>query len=107
MAHEMIHAWQVDRGDLVGRKWQGEDMSHLPYQFQPWELEAHGSQDKVAEYFFSDRLPTKAELDEIKHQTDSVFEEIVDAAKSANIRSKLKKAGAFAATVGLGALIGF
>ncbi len=106
LAHEMIHAWQVDRGDLQGHSWKGEDMSHLPYHFQPWEMEAYGHQDMVAECFYRDRLPTKNELSEICNKTESVFSELLDAAKSANMRKKLKNVGKVAATLGLGVLLG-
>jgi hypothetical protein len=45
----MIHAWQVDRGDFVGSLWKGTDLRHLPYNVQPWELEAHGHQNEIAQ----------------------------------------------------------
>mgnify|MGYP005650905661 CR=1 FL=1 len=106
LAHEMIHAWQVDRGDLSGLLWKGEDMSHLPYQYQPWEIEAHGHQGKIAEFFYQDRLPTKLELREICDKTDGFFSELLDAAKSVNMKAKLKKVGSVAAALGLGALLG-
>jgi hypothetical protein len=106
LAHEMIHAWQVDRGDLSGRLWKGEDMSHLPYQFQPWEIEAYSHESKIAECFYQDHLLTKSELREISEKTDAVFSELLDVAKSVNMKAKLKKVGSVAAALGLGALLG-
>ena len=35
LAHEMIYAWQVDRGGLVGHTWKGVDCVELPYNLQP------------------------------------------------------------------------
>ena len=66
LAHEFIHAWQVDRGDLLSMSWKGEDLHELPYQLQPWEIEAHGKMAEVANYFFNDKIPSKAELNEIE-----------------------------------------
>ena len=106
LAHEMIHAWQVDRGDLQGRFWKGEDMAHLPYQFQPWEIEAYGQQDKVEDYFYKDARPSQTELSEMLSKTDSVFSEIVKAAKSADMKEKLKNVAKVAAGVGLAVTLG-
>lgn len=107
LAHEMIHAWQVDRGDLVGHTWKGMNLEELPYQLQPWEIEAHGHMGEIAEHFFDDLLPTKAYLQKIQEDTDSVFAEIVETANVARMKENFKKIGKVAAAVGLGALIGF
>jgi len=107
LAHEMIHAWQVDRGDLVGRTWKGQDLSGLPYNVQPWEIEAHGNQEFIAECFFNDKIPTKSTLKEITDHTDTFFKELVKQGVSAHNKEKLIKIAKGIGWVGLGALIGF
>ena len=106
LAHEMIHVWQVDRGDLVGFNWKGEDLSHLPYQLHPWEIEAHGNQEKIAEYFYNDKEPTITTLNTIRLNTDHVFKAIMDEGMAVMKKKKWIKIAKVAATVGLGALIG-
>jgi hypothetical protein len=106
LAHEMIHAWQVDRGDLVGRTWKGQDLSGLPYNLQPWEIEAHGNQAFIAKAFFNDSVPSLADLRVIEDKTDQVFETMIsEGVFSLNIE-KIKKVAKVAAMIGLGALIG-
>jgi hypothetical protein len=106
LAHEMIHAWQVDRGDLIGRVWKGQDMSHLPYQFQPWEIEAHGQSKAIASLFFRDEPLSSNLKKDILEKTDSVFAEIISQVKTQQTKASLKKIATVAATLGLGALIG-
>ena len=107
LAHEMIHAWQVDRGDLIGHVWKGMNLEELPYQLQPWEIEAHGHMAEIADHFFEDMLPTKQYLSKIQEDTDKVFEEIVKTANVSRMKENFKKVGKVAAAVGLGALVGF
>ena len=106
LAHEMIHVWQTDRGDLVGAHWKGQDLTHLPYQFQPWEIEAHGNQEAIAEYFYKDEYPNITTLNEMMLKTDKVFNALVDEGLTIIKRKKWLKIAKVAATVGLGALIG-
>ena len=106
LAHEMIHAWQVDRGDLLGRNWKDKDMSNLPYNLQPWEIEAHGNQDFIAECFFKDQIPSSSKLQEIKSNTDKVFNEIVKQGVAAHNKDKLMKVAKVAGMIGLGAMFG-
>ena len=44
ICHEIMHAWQVSRGDLqITNKqafWKGIDFSATSYKNQPWEIEA-------------------------------------------------------------------
>ena len=107
LAHEMIHVWQVERGDFRSQLWKGMDLSHLPYQFQPWEIEAWGSMDEVADGFFKGRFCSKSDLKTIMDKTDEVFDQIVKEATSQKNKESLKKIGKVAAAVGLGALLGF
>ncbi len=106
LAHEMIHVWQVERGDLCNQLWKGIDLSHLPYQFQPWEIEAWGSMDEVADGFFRGEFCTLSDLMNIMAKTDEVFDKIVEEATNQKNKESLKKIGKVAAAVGLGALIG-
>ena len=108
LAHEMIHVWQVERGDFQGQLWKGLDLRHLPYQLQPWEIEAHGFMKEIANTYFRDKFLNKAELREITQKTDQVFQQIVEQAQGEKNKEALKKIGKVAATVGLGlgALIG-
>ena len=106
LAHEMIHAWQVERGDLLGQGWKGMDLSEVPYQLQPWEIEAHGQMARVADYFFDDLIPSKSDLERIKETTDEVFQEIVKSAQSAAFKEKVAKVSKVAVALGLGALLG-
>ncbi len=103
LAHEFIHAWQVDRGDLEGMNWKGEDLHELPYQLQPWEIEAHGNMEAIAEFFFTDTLPSNGQLNEIKRNTDIVFKEIQDSIKTERFKSAFKSVGKVAAGLGVAA----
>ena len=82
------------------------NLEELPYQLQPWEIEAHGHMSNIADLFFSDRLPSKSQLAKIQEDTDKVFAEIVETANISRIKENFKKVGKVAAAVGLGALIG-
>lgn len=106
LAHEMIHVWQVDRGDLLGANWKGENLSQLAYQFQPWEIEAHGNQDDIVNFFYNDTFPDKSFLRDIQLKTDIIFEEMINEGISILQKDKLKKIGKLAATLGFGALLG-
>ena len=106
LAHEMIHAWQVDRGDLVGHAWKGVDCTGLPYNLQPWEIEAHGHMGRVAKYFFSDDRPTRADLTAITSTTDQIFASIEETVKASALREKATKVAKVAAALGLGLLVG-
>jgi len=60
LAHEMVHARQMLRGDLVydiSRQrhalfWKGEDLTHLPFHEQPWEIEAMKLEVLLAQEFY-------------------------------------------------------
>lgn len=106
LAHEFIHAWQVDRGDLEAMTWKGDDLHELPYQLQPWEIEAHGNMASVADYFFRDSIPTVAELSKIQSATEQVFEEIRSSIQTARLKHSFKNVAKVAAGVGLAALVG-
>jgi len=106
LAHEMIHAWQVYRGDLLGTEWKQQDYSNYSYKYQPWEIEAHGFMEQVAGFYFEDRYPEQAELSSIKAKTDNVVHEVDKMAGSVQLKSTLKKAAKVAGLVGLGALLG-
>lgn len=101
LAHEFIHAWQVDRGDLLGMAWKGDDLHELPYQLQPWEIEAHGNMDSVADYFFQDTIPTVTDLHRIQSATDEVFEEIKNSIQTARLKHSFKNVAKAAAGAGL------
>jgi hypothetical protein len=53
IAHEMVHARQHFRGDLDSDaksfKWKGR-RCHLPYDKQPWEIEAANLEYQLANY---------------------------------------------------------
>jgi hypothetical protein len=106
LAHEMIHAWQVDRGDLLGRNWKGQDMSDLPYNLQPWEIEAHGNQEFIAACFFNDKIPAKSKLKEITDSTDTFFNELTKQGVARYNKKKLVKIAKVAGMIGLGAFLG-
>lgn len=106
LAHEFIHAWQVDRGDLQAMTWKGEDLKELPYQLQPWEIEAHGNMASIADYFFRDSLPTIAELKGIQSATDQVFDEVKSSIQTARFKQSFKNVAKVAGGLGLAALIG-
>ena len=106
LAHEFIHAWQVERGDLQAMTWKGEDLKELPYQLQPWEIEAHGNMASIADYFFRDSIPTLAELKGIQSTTDQVFEEVKSSIQTARFKRSFKNVAKVAGGLGLAALIG-
>jgi len=106
LAHEFIHAWQVDRGDLQAMTWKGEDLKELPYQLQPWEIEAHGNMASIADYFFRDSIPTIAELKGIQSATDQVFDEVKSSIQTARFKQSFKNVAKVAGGLGLAALIG-
>lgn len=106
LAHEMIHVWQVERGDLVGQLWKGQDLNIIPYEMRPWEIEAHGHMKEVAGWFFEDEFPTPKKLSDICAQTDVVFNSLVKEISAKNIKKKLANVAKIAGAIGLGALIG-
>lgn len=106
LAHEMIHVWQVERGDLVGSLWKGHDLRAVPYEMRPWELEAFGSQEEVAKWFFEARHPSQSELQVIRDRTDQAFNEIVQGIAKNDMKKKLASAAKIAGAIGIGALIG-
>ena len=109
LAHEFIHAWQVDRGDLVGTAWKGEELRELPYQLQPWENEAHGNMASVADHFFRDTIPTVAELRSIQSATEKVFNELMKSEQNKRLKHSFKSVARVATGAGLvlAALTGF
>jgi hypothetical protein len=107
LAHEFIHAWQVARGDLAGMTWRGMDLTELPYQLQPWEIEAHGNMKTVADYFFNDKIPSEQDLKAIQENTDKVFKEIEGALRASRLRGSIKNVAKIAAGLGLATIVGF
>jgi hypothetical protein len=81
-------------------------MSGLPYNLQPWEIEAHGNQEFIAECFFKDKIPAESKLEDITDNTDKFFKELVKQGVSAHNKEKLVKIAKVAGMLGLGALIG-
>lgn len=106
LAHEMIHVWQVERGDFRGNLWKGQDLRSVPYEMRPWELEAFGNQEAVAKWFFEDRFPDKFTLSAISQKTDEAFNALVKEISSHNMKKKLAKVAKIAGAIGIGALIG-
>ena len=106
LAHEMIHVWQVERGDLIGNLWKGHDLQMVPYEMRPWELEAFGSQEQVASWFFEDKIPSESELIEITEKTDLAFDQIIKSVAKLDLKKKLFSAAKIVGAVGVGALIG-
>lgn len=51
LAHELIHAKQFLKGDLVDQTYIGEDYSTVEYPEQPWELEAYDRESEIARLF--------------------------------------------------------
>jgi|TARA_E500000178_G_scaffold342746_1_gene388426 spermidine/putrescine-binding protein len=47
LAHEMVHAKQFLRKELVGDKWKKRNYSKCQYDRQPWEISAYLMQDKL------------------------------------------------------------
>ncbi len=106
LAHEMIHAWQVNRGDMQGTNWKNQDYSQFPYQLQPWEIEAHAFMKQVAGYYFEDRLPNTSELSAMTAKTDIAVKELNTEVGSQQLKNKVIKVAKVAGLVGLGALFG-
>jgi len=106
LAHEMIHAWQVNRGDMEGTNWKKQDYSHFTYQLQPWEIEAWYNMKQVARYYFEDRLPKASELSEMTARTDIAVKELNTKAGNLQLKNKVMKVAKVAGLVGLGALFG-
>jgi RecA/RadA recombinase len=69
LAHEMIHVEQIVSGRLQYRywksdhqlhaRWEGKELgvkSHIPYEHQPWEIEAFGKEEAIFQkYYFHGR----------------------------------------------------
>ena len=106
LAHEMIHAWQVNRGDMQGANWKKLDYSQLPYQLQPWEIEAHAFMKQVARFYFEDRHPSASELSAMTAKTDLAVKELNTQVGSQQLKNKVVKVAKVAGLVGLGALLG-
>ena len=113
IAHEMIHVWQVERGDLVGRTWKGSDFNNMPYQYQPWEVEAFMHERDVAEWFFRNHKPRPKELQEMQEDSEqelvSKFNQVKELAQiqqKENRKKKLAGIAKIAGAVGLGILLG-
>ena len=104
LAHEFIHAWQVDRGDLHGMSWQGYDCQEVAYRYLPWEYEAHGHMQSIAEYFFNDTTPTYGDLFEITSSTEKYTQELKSAVKATRVKNSFKKVAKLAAGAGLAVL---
>lgn len=106
LAHEMIHAWQVHRGDMEGSNWKNKDYSQLPYQLQPWEIEAHAFMKQVAGFYFEDRNPAATELSEMTDKTEKAVKELNVQIGNQYLKNKVLKVAKVAGLVGLGALLG-
>ena len=106
LAHEMIHVWQVERGDFEGFIWKGRDLTNYPYNLQPWEIEAHSEMRNIANKFFTDDSLSQSEMKSIMDKTDLVFKEIEKEITSNFTKEKLIKIAKVAGAVGLGAIIG-
>lgn len=63
VAHEMVHVWQTERGDLEfdydnqifywkGQKWDLEKLNEVQYYDRPWENEAKSIQEELTAKFF-------------------------------------------------------
>lgn len=106
LAHEMIHAWQVNRGDMQGANWKKQDYSQLPYQLQPWEIEAHAFMKQVAGFYFEDRHPSASELSAMTAKTDLAVKELNTQVSGQQLKNKVMKVAKVAGLVGLGAILG-
>lgn len=106
LAHEMIHAWQVHRGDMEGTNWKKQDYSSFPYKLQPWEIEAHAFMKQVAGFYFEDRYPRATELTAMTTKTDLAVKELNTMAGNLQLKNKVMKVAKVAGLVGLGALLG-
>jgi hypothetical protein len=49
LCHELVHIDQINRGDLKGLTWLGEDQFNTRYRKRPHEVEAWNRQDKLAD----------------------------------------------------------
>lgn len=106
LAHEMIHVWQVERGDLHGSLWKGHDLRSLPYEMRPWELEAFANQDQIAKCFFNGNYLKGSELEQITKKTDDAFKALVKQISANNMKKKLASIAKIAGAIGVGALLG-
>ena len=76
LSHEMVHAWQTERGCLDGVSWKGEDLGELPYELQPWEIEAHGCMEEVCEAVVKSLPINEQRLMEIQEETNQTWERL-------------------------------
>ena len=76
------------RGDLVGTTWKGLDCAEIPYQFKPWQIEAHNHMKSMAQTLYKSRIPPYRELQEIKSKID-----IEVSACSQSAKDKVEKIG--------------
>ena len=57
LLHELQHVFQHVRGDLRDkgskRYWRGIDCSHLDYENEPWEIEAHLVESMLCEMYLT------------------------------------------------------
>lgn len=106
LAHEMIHAWQVNRGDMQGANWKNQDYSQFPYQLQPWEIEAHAFMKQVAGFYFEDRHPSASELSAMTAKTSLAVKELKTQVGSQQLKKTVVKVAKVAGLVGLGAILG-
>ena len=51
LSHELIHAKQFLKGDLVNQTYKGVDCSLLEYSFKPWEIEAFDRESEIAKLY--------------------------------------------------------
>ena len=89
------------RGDLVGTTWKGLDCAEIPYQFKPWQIEAHNHMKSMAQTLYESRIHAYMEFQEIKSKIDIVFNELKKKVNLAHFKSKFKKVASKAGTVGL------
>ena len=109
LAHEFIHAWQVDRGDLVGTAWKGEELRELPYQLQPWEIEAHGIWRQLPITFSKTPFLTVAELrvsNQLRKKCSTRLKSLIQAKRLKHSFKSVAKVATGAGLV-LAALTGF
>ena len=62
--------------------------------------------NEVLSCFFKDQIPSSSKLQEIKSNTDKVFNEIVKQGVAAHNKDKLMKVAKVAGMIGLGAMFG-
>lgn len=115
LSHEMVHAWQTERGCLDGVCWKGEDLGELPYELQPWEIEAHSCMDEVCEAVVKSSPINKKRLIELQEETNQTWEKlkaeiirrISEEGNDAGVgKSDFGKMVKGAALVGVGVLLG-